>query len=55
MGNQRAMCERKQCSFRHDMVSVVRVHHQIRLRILSCGRVSENHRGPGVPEVKSEW
>ena len=31
--------------------SVVRVHHQIRLRILSCGRVSENHRGPEVPEV----
>ena len=30
---------------------MVRVHH-IRLRILSCGRVSENHRGPEVPEVK---
>ena len=29
-----------------------KVHHQIRLRILSCGRVSENHRGPEVPEVK---
>ena len=28
-----------------------KVHHQIRLRILSCGR-SENHRGPEVPEVK---
>ena len=28
-----------------------KVHHQIRLRILSCGRVSENHRGPEVPEV----
>ena len=27
-------------------------HHQIRLRILSCSRVSENHRGPEVPEVK---
>ena len=24
----------------------------IRLRILSCGRMSENHRGPEVPEVK---
>ena len=35
-----------------------KVHHQIRLRILSCGRVSENHRGPEVPEVKVrvvEW
>ena len=29
-----------------------KVHHQIRLRILSCGRVSENHRGPEVPEEK---
>ena len=27
-----------------------KLHHQIRLRILSCGRVSENHRGPEVPE-----
>ena len=32
--------------------SVVKVHHQIRLRILSCSRMSENHRGPEVPEVK---
>ena len=30
-----------------------KVHHQIRLRILSCSRVSENHRGPEVPEVKA--
>ena len=30
-----------------------KVHHQIRLRILSCGRVSENHRGPEVPEGKA--
>ena len=27
-----------------------KVHHQIRLQILSCGRVSENHRGPEVPK-----
>ena len=27
-----------------------KVHHQIRLRILSCSRVSENHREPEVPE-----
>ena len=33
-------------------ISVGKVHHQIRLRILSCSRVSENHRGPEVPEVK---
>ena len=30
-----------------------KVHHQISLRILSCSRVSENHRGPEVPEVKA--
>ena len=32
---------------------MVKVHHQIRLRILSCGRVSEKHRGPEVPEVRA--
>ena len=41
------------CSFRHDMDKRAKVHHQIRLRILSCSRVSENHRGPEVPEVKA--
>ena len=30
-----------------------KLHHQIPLRILSCSRVSENHRGPEVPEVKA--
>ena len=30
-----------------------KVHHQIRLRILACSRVSENHRGPEVPKVKA--
>ena len=34
-------------------ISVEKVHHQIRLRILSCSRVSENHRRPEVPEVKA--
>ena len=33
--------------------SVEEVHHQIGLRILSCGRVSENQRGPEVSEVKA--
>ena len=51
MGNQRAMCERKQLQF-PIWISVEKVHHQIRLRILSCSRVSENHRGPEVPGVK---
>ena len=41
------------CSFRHDINKRGKVHHQIRLRILSCSRVSENHRGPEVPEVKA--
>ena len=33
-------------------ISVEKLHHQIRLRILSCSRMSENHREPEVPEVK---
>ena len=37
------------CSFRHD-ISVENFHHQIRLRILSCSIMSENHREPEVPE-----
>ena len=40
------------CSFRQDMNKRVKIHHQIHLRILSCSRMSENHRGPEVPEVK---
>ena len=44
------------CSFRHDMISVEKSHHQIRLRILSCSRMSENHREPESPRGKSpEW
>ena len=42
------------CSIRHDMDKRGKsLHHQIRLRILSCGRMSENHRGPEVPKVKA--
>ena len=33
-------------------ISVEKLHHQIRLRILSCSRVSENHREPKVPEAR---
>ena len=29
-----------------------KLHYQIRFRILSCSRVSENHRGPEVPEAE---
>ena len=29
-----------------------KLHHQIRFRILSCNRVSENHREPEVPEAE---
>ena len=40
------------CSFRHDMNNRGKLHHQIRLRILSCSRMSENHREPEVPEAE---
>ena len=54
MGNQRAMCERRQIAVSATIsISIEKVHHQIRLRILSCGRMSENHRGPEVPEVRA--
>ena len=34
-------------------ISVEKYHHQIRLRTLSCSRMSENHREkPEVPEEK---
>ena len=33
-------------------ISVEKVHHQIRLRILSCGRLSKKHREPEVQEGK---
>ena len=51
MGNQRAMCEIAVSAT--ICISVGKVHHLIRLRILSCSRVSENHRGPEVPEVRA--
>ena len=53
MGNQRAVCERRQLQFPpRYQISVEKLHHQIRLRILSCSRVSENHREPEVPEAE---
>ena len=33
-------------------ICVEKLHHQIRLRILSCDRMSENHREPEVPEER---
>ena len=33
-------------------ISVEKLHHQIRLRIFSCSRMSENHREPEVPVVE---
>ena len=33
-------------------MSVEKSHHQIRLRILSCSRMSENRREPEVPEAE---
>ena len=40
------------CSFRHDLNKRGKVHHQIRLRILSCSKMSEMRRGPEVPEER---
>ena len=40
------------CSFRHDVNKRAKVTQPIRLRILSCSRVRENHREPEVPEEK---
>ena len=48
-GKQRAVCERR---FRHYMNKRGKLNHQIRVRILSCSRVSENHREPEVPEAE---
>ena len=39
------------CSFRHDISKRGKRHSRICLRILSCSRMSENHRGPEVPEA----
>ena len=39
-------------SFATILISVEKLHHQIRLRILSCSRVTENHREPEVPEER---
>ena len=33
-------------------INVEKLHHQIRLRIHSCGRMSENRREPEVPEER---
>ena len=54
LGNQRAVCERRQLQFppRYEQ-AWEKLHHQIRLRILSCNRVSENHRELEVPRGKS--
>ena len=53
MGVQRAVCERRQLQFppRYEQ-AWKKLHHQIRLRILSCGRMSEKHRGPEVAEER---
>ena len=53
MGSQQArQCSKgDNCSFRHDVNKRGKLHHQICLRILSCSRVSENHREPEVPEA----
>ena len=53
MGNQRAVCLKETVALSATIrISVEKWHHQIRLRILSCSRMTENHRGPEVPEVE---
>ena len=54
MGNQRAVfiLEETIEVSATMRISVEKLHHQIRLRILSCSRMSENHREPEVPEVR---
>ena len=49
-------CSRgENCSFRHDINKQEKLHHQIRLRILSCSRMREMRREPEVPEERSQW
>ena len=55
MGDQRAVCERRPIAVSVTIrISVEKLHHQIRLRILSCGRVSENHREPKSKRQKPQ-
>ena len=35
-------------------ISVEKLHHQIRLRVLSCSRMREKHREPEVPEAEAQ-
>ena len=51
MGNQWAVCEETIAVSATISISVEKLHHQIRLRILSCSRMTENHREPEVPEA----
>ena len=51
---QRAVCEKRQLQFPATItISVEKLHHQIRLRILSCSRMSENHRETRSPRGRS--
>ena len=52
MGVQRAKCLEETIAVSATiLINVEKLHHQIRLRILSCSKVSENHREPEVPEA----
>ena len=53
MGSQRAVFWKETIAVSSTMsISVEKWHSRIRLRVLSCGRMSENHREPEVPEEK---
>ena len=49
-----AVCKKKTIAVSATIsISVEKLHHQIRLRILSCSKMSENHREPEVPKVRA--
>ena len=50
MGNQRAVCKRETIAVSATIsISVEKLHHQIRLRVLSCSRMREKRREPEAP------
>ena len=53
MGSQRTVCEKETIAVSATIsISVEKLHHQIRLRILSCSRMREMYREPEVPVVE---
>ena len=56
MGSQRAMCEKETIAVSVTIwISVGKVHHRIRLRILSCSRERKSSRTPKSQRQKPQW